>query len=124
MKFMLLIYGNPKNWQHPLFLNPEQPLSPAKQAEMRGDDHAMMNEITATGELVGAHALAEPHQAKLVSARSGSLVTTDGPFIESKEFLAGAFILECDSLERALEIAAKRPDVHFGTIEIREIVEF
>ena len=48
---------------------------------------------------------------------------TDGPFAEAKEQLAGYFVVECDSLERAIEIAAKRPDAKFWAVEVRPIVE-
>ena len=64
-------------------------------------------ELKASGEYVFAEGLSMPDQAKLVRARNDGPPITDGPFPESKEFLAGFWILECKSLERALEIAAK-----------------
>lgn len=64
-------------------------------------------ELKASGEYVVAEGLTMPDQAKLVRARSDGPPITDGPFAESKEFLAGFWILECKSLERAIEIAAK-----------------
>lgn len=64
-------------------------------------------ELKASGEYVFAEGLTMPDQAKLVRARNDGPPITDGPFAESKEFLAGFWILECKSLERAVEIAAK-----------------
>lgn len=65
-------------------------------------------ELTKTGELVGAEGLAGPGEAKLVRAgKDGAPPVTDGPFPESKEFLAGFWIVEVDRPERAYEIAAQ-----------------
>src|SRR3954451_2295027 len=62
-------------------------------------------ELKASGELVDAQGLAPPQQAKLVRARAGGPpAVTDGPFPEAKEFLAGYWLLECSSPERALEL--------------------
>jgi hypothetical protein len=63
--------------------------------------------LAAAGELVGAEGLAMPDQAKIVRAgASGSPEVTEGPFAETKEFLAGFWIVDCDSPQRAIEIAA------------------
>jgi len=64
-------------------------------------------ELTASGELAGAEGLAFPNQAKLVRAGKGGEPITDGVFPESKEFLAGFWIVDVDSLDRACAIAAK-----------------
>lgn len=86
-------------------------------------------ELTASGELVDAQGLAFPDQAKLVRAGTGGEPVTDGAFPESKEFLAGFWIVDVDSLLRACAIAAKAsaapgPD---GTplnmpIEVRQVM--
>jgi hypothetical protein len=63
-------------------------------------------ELSESGELVGAEGLAPPGQAKLVRAKkSGGPEVTDGPFAETKEFLAGYWIVDVESAERAYEIA-------------------
>ena len=70
--------------------------------------HRFNEELTGAGELVGAEGLAPPGQAKVVRAgKSGSPAVTDGPFPETKEFLAGYWIVEVDRPERAYELAAK-----------------
>ena len=65
-------------------------------------------ELGAAGELVAAEGLAGPDQARIVRAgRNGAPEVTDGPFAEAKEFLAGYWIVDCESRQRAYEIAAK-----------------
>ena len=65
-------------------------------------------DLTASGELVGAEGLASPGEARVVRAgKNGQAAVTDGPFAESKEFLAGYWIVDVDKPERAYEIAAK-----------------
>lgn len=65
-------------------------------------------ELVAAGELVGAEGLASPGEARIVRAgRNGAPEVTDGPFAESKEFLAGYWIVDVESTERAYEIAAR-----------------
>lgn len=66
------------------------------------------DELTRSGELVGAQGLAAPAQAKVVRAgKNGTPEVTDGPFPESKEFLAGYWIVDVESSRRAYEIAAR-----------------
>ena len=69
--------------------------------------HRFNKELTEAGELVGAEGLAPPGQAKLVRAGANGEPVTDGPFPETKEFLAGFWIVEVDRPERAYELAAK-----------------
>jgi hypothetical protein len=65
-------------------------------------------ELHASGELVGAEGLASPAQARIVRAgKAGAPEVTDGPFAEAKEFLAGYWIVDCETTERAYEIAAR-----------------
>jgi hypothetical protein len=64
-------------------------------------------ELRDTGELVAEEGLAPPSEARVVQAHlPGAPVVTDGPFPESKEFLAGYWLIECDTFERAVELAA------------------
>ena len=96
---------------------------------------AMAQKLTASGELVSTEALASPQQAKLVRAGKGGRPVTDGVFPESKEFLAGYWLVDVDSPERAYAIAAEvstapggpvtgadgKPVEHFW-IEVREVM--
>ncbi len=70
--------------------------------------HELNKDLTAAGELVDAQGLAAPGEAKLVRAtKNGGAPVTDGVFPETKEFLAGYWIVEVDDAERAYEVAAK-----------------
>jgi hypothetical protein len=69
--------------------------------------HRFNKELTDAGEFVSVEGLSPPGQAKLVRAGKGGAPVTDGPFPESKEFLAGYWIVEVDQPERAYELAAK-----------------
>jgi hypothetical protein len=53
----------------------------------------------------------------------GQIMTTDGPYAEAKEFLAGFYLLDCDSMERAIEHAAKLPEAAFGLVEVRPVMD-
>ena len=65
----------------------------------------------------------EPDEGRTARVRSGEVVVTDGPYAETKEYLAGFDLLECGSLEEALEIAGRHPVAHFGSIEVRAFAE-
>lgn len=69
--------------------------------------HDFNREIQASGEFVMAEGLTPPRDARLVRADKDNTPITDGPFAESKEFLAGFWIIEAASAERAYELAAK-----------------
>lgn len=70
--------------------------------------HRFNDELTRSGELVGGEGLAAPGEARIVRAgKDGAPVVTDGPFAEAKEFLAGYWIVEVESAERAFQIAAQ-----------------
>jgi hypothetical protein len=69
--------------------------------------HQFNQELTAAGEWVDGQGLAAPGEARLVRAGKDGAPVTDGPFAEAKEFLAGYWIVEVDSPERAYQLAAK-----------------
>jgi hypothetical protein len=69
--------------------------------------HSFNKELVEAGEFVNAQGLSGPKDAKLVRAGKDGVPVTDGPFAESKEFLAGFWIIEVDSRERAYELAAR-----------------
>jgi len=67
--------------------------------------------------------LADPSTAKHVSVRDGQTMTTDGPFAEAKEHLAGFYLVECESIEHAVELAARVPDAATIGVEVRPILD-
>jgi hypothetical protein len=78
-------------------------------------------ELSASGELVSAEGLVDASQAKKVDYTDGAVVISDGPFAESKESLAGYWIVDVDKEDRALEIASKVVAFTHGPIEVRQI---
>jgi hypothetical protein len=76
-----------------------------------------------SGHLVAAEALQPVHTATTVRVRGGKVTITDGPFAETKEQLAGFYLLDADNLDEALAMAAKIPPATVGSIEVRPIRE-
>ena len=83
-------------------------------------------QLAASGEYVSAEALADDSTSTVVSMRSGSPVSTDGPFAEAKEMLAGFYLVDVASKERAIEIALRIPEVAAGAgdVEIRPVMDY
>jgi hypothetical protein len=67
--------------------------------------------------------LADPSLAKRVSVRDGRTMISDGPFAEVKEHLAGFYLIEVDTMERAVELAARVPDAAWGEVEVRPVLD-
>jgi hypothetical protein len=80
-----------------------------------------LDDRRARGIWVTGDQLAPPRRACSVRVRDGKTLVTDGPFAETKEAVGGFDILECDSLEEAVEIAAGHPVAGVGTIEVRPL---
>jgi len=117
VKYVILIYSNPtsrKIWEG---------FSDAQRAEGWGVYAALREDLAASGELVVSEALADPSLARRVSVREGGTMATDGPFAEVKEHLVGFFLIECDSLDRALEHAGRVPEAAYGLVEVRPVLE-
>jgi hypothetical protein len=109
---MLLIYGNQEIWES----------FPADEfAELVRATDAQHVELRASGEFVGAYGVADQVLAKTVRMHDGVPAVTDGPYIEAKEYLGSFTIVDCESLERALDIAAANPAARFVAIEVRPL---
>ena len=80
-----------------------------------------VDDLQAKGIWVTGDQLAPPRRARTVRVRNGKTLVTDGPFAETKEAIGGFDLLECDSLEQAVEIAATHPNAQGGTIEVRPL---
>ena len=78
-------------------------------------------ELEDRGALVLLQRLQPTSTATKVSKRHGDQVVADGPFAETREQIAGFYVIECDDLDAALEIAAQNPAAEFGTVEVRPI---
>ena len=79
------------------------------------------DELKACGTLLGSQQLEPPATAKSVRRRGGKVSVVDGPFAETKEILAGFNLIEADSPEHALELAAQFPWIETGCIEVRAL---
>jgi hypothetical protein len=110
---MLLIYGNEEAFAS---------VGEETFAEIVRETDALNQELVASGELVGAYGVAEQVNAKMVRVTAGAPEVTDGPFAEAKEYLGSFTILDCDSLERAVEIAARNPASRYWGVEIRPLL--
>ena len=113
MKYMLLIYSSPATWDA---------LSEAEREQMARDHALLRDELIESGEWVGGNGLADKVLSKAVRVRGGVAVTTDGPYAEVKEHLAGYDVVDCATPERVLEIAARIPDARVCGVEVRPIV--
>ena len=123
MKYLLLIYGNPENWEPPVFRSDPRFLAlPAgERAALAEQGEALRRELTESGELIEGVALAGPGRTRTIRVRDGAAVATDGPYIEAKEQLAGYLLVDCASPERAAQIAARIPDARFGLVEVHPL---
>jgi hypothetical protein len=117
MKYLILIYSNPMSreiWDS---------FTDAQRAEGWRTYAALNEEFAASGELIVSEALADTSLSKRVSVDAGRTMTTDGPFAEVKEHLAGFFLVECASVDRAVEIAARIPEAELGLVEVRPVMD-
>jgi hypothetical protein len=116
MKYLILIYNNPQSkavWEG---------FSAEERAEGMRYHAAIADELAAAGELIVSEALADESLTKRVTVADGQTLTSDGPFAEVKEHLAGFYLVECDTMQRAVEIAARLPLAAYGLVEVRPVL--
>ena len=115
MRYMFMIY-----------LDPDQmppPDTPELLAEW--DRYDAFTRETGERELFEtANALQPPDTGTTVRVRNDETIVTDGPFAETKEQLAGFYVLHCEDMDEALELASKIPGARYGAIEVRPVVEY
>ena len=93
--------------------------APGEAREEEDEGFPWLDDLQARGIWVTGDQLAPPRRAKSVRVRDGKKLITDGPFVETKEVVGGFDILECGSLEEAVELASAHPVAQIGTIEVR-----
>jgi len=108
---MLLVYGTEREW--------DEPYREACYAE----SGKLVEDIKAKGQFVATSPLQPTPTAASVRVRDGKRLVTDGPFAETREQLGGYYIVDVDSRDEAIEIAARIPGARNGTIEVREVIE-
>ena len=109
MKYMLIIYGNQELWDS---------IGPAEQQKMFAEFDAFNKKFHDSGEMLGAYGVADAAATRLVRVTDGQPVVTDGPYLETKEYLASFWLLDCDSQERAEQIAADMPFADGEPVEL------
>jgi hypothetical protein len=123
MKYVILIHSNPDPWGHPTAHHTAEGRAiPAEEHErMDREFDALLKEISESGEFVTAQPLADPASSTIYTWGDGGHLATDGPYAEAKEHLAGFFVIECETRERAEEIAAQFA-CPGDTIELRPVM--
>jgi hypothetical protein len=112
MQYLLLIYGEEAVWE----ADPDIGQKLADYGKLNGD-------LRAQGKLLAGEELQPIATATTVQVRDGETVVSDGPFAETKEVLGGFYAIEAETLDEAIEWAAKIPDARLGKIEIRPVVD-
>ena len=105
MKYLCLVYGE------------EQDIRKMPDSHCLEFDQS----IRASGNCIASEALEEVATAKTVRVRAGKVTATDGPFAETKEALAGFYLIEARDMDEAVAIAAKIPPAAVGSIEVRPV---
>ena len=118
MKYACLIYSDENDG----VANPDHSSSACQ--EIMAGYRSFGEQAGAAGVILGGEALDSVGSATAVQLRDGDVITTDGPFAETKEQLGGFYLLECDSLDEAISWAAKIPHAATGTIEVRPVLQF
>jgi hypothetical protein len=113
MKFLLLVCWNRESMND---LTEPDPTDTSVE-----ESFPWLDDVQARGIWVTGDQLAPPRRARSVRVRDGKPIVTDGPFAETKEAVGGFDLIECGSLEEAVEIAAGHPVAQSGTIEVRPL---
>ena len=95
--------------------------SPEEAAASTAEYGAFMEEMGRRGVLQGGERLRPTTDATTVRVRDGEVLTSDGPFAETKEQVGGYYVVDCKDLDEAIEVAAKIPGARVGTVEVRPI---
>ena len=114
MQYMLLIYTQESGWQN---------LSEEERGGAMQRYRDFTEELRSAGAMVAGDRLQPTANATTVRVRDGEQLVTDGPFAETKEQLGGYYLIEADSIDEAIQWAAKLPGSHHGCVEIRAIAE-
>jgi hypothetical protein len=113
-QYMLLIISDPS--QGPAEGSPEA------EAEYKGW-WSYTEALRAAGVFVSGDALEPPSTATTVAVRNGERVVSDGPFADTKEWLGGYYVIEAEDLDAALDHAARMPNINYGSVEVRPIMQ-
>jgi hypothetical protein len=109
VKYVILIHSNPQPWGHPTahFLPEVQALPQEERDRMDADFEELLGELQGSGELITAEALGDPSSSRIYRWGTGAALASDGPYSETKEHLAGFFLIDVASPDRAEEVATR-----------------
>jgi hypothetical protein len=114
MQYMLLIYDDEAQFAG---------MGDEERNRLMGDYFSYTEELRQAGAFVAGDALQPTQSATSVRLRDGERLVTDGPFAETKEQLGGYYLIDVESLDDALEWAAKIPSARLGTVEVRPVMQ-
>jgi hypothetical protein len=112
MRYICIVHADPER------LNA---LDAAGHADLDRRSLAYDRELTEKGHYVISEAIQEPGTSILVRSRRGAISNTDGPYMETKEFMAGFILIEARDMNEAVRLAAGIPMAEMGTIEVRPV---
>jgi hypothetical protein len=113
MQYLLLIYRSEAEFGK---------MGPAERKQMTGEYGAFTQSIVQSGHFKAGDGLQATTTATTVRVRDGKMLTTDGPFAETREQLGGYYLIEAKDLDTALAIAARIPEAKRGSIEVRPVM--
>lgn len=114
MKYMLLVHHDEEAFNR---------ISATKREQMLEQSVQLTHELHANGQYLHASPLQPASTAVIVRAREGQQSVTDGPFVETREQIAGYFLINARDLNEAVRIAARVPGARIGTVEVRPLRE-
>ena len=126
MKYMIMLYGSQQDYDVMAGKTSGRPaMTPEQVAAMHAHMQSVHEELAKSGELVDGQGLTAPVHTRRVQLRDGAPVVTDGPYPETQEVLAGFTIVDCESFDRATEIAARfvDPAAEGEYVDVRPVAE-
>jgi hypothetical protein len=115
MKYLLTIYSDESRWAE---------ATPQDLQDMMSAYDAFTREATAAGVMLGGEGLSPSGTATTVRVRGDEVLTSDGPFAETREQLGGYYLLDCSDDEEAIGWAARIPGSRHGAIEVRPVMDY
>jgi hypothetical protein len=114
VEYLLLIYGEEASWDE---------ATDDERSAMYAEYFKLSDDLRARNALLNANELQPVSTATTVRVENGETIVTDGPFAETKEVLGGYYLIEAESLDEAIEWAARIPSARHGKIEVRPVVD-
>ena len=114
MKYMLLVHHDEETFSK---------FSETKRQQMLDESVQLTHQLHADGKYLSASPLQPASTTAIVRVRDGKSFVTDGPFVETREQIAGYFLIHAKDLDEAIGIAARVPGARIGTIEVRPVRE-